>query len=75
MDMAVVSWILNGILGVCMWLLKNTYDDLKEQIKENRTQIARVKDTSMQKEDFTEFKQELWNRLDRFEDSVNAKLL
>ncbi len=75
MDLEAVSLIANVVLGGFMWLLKNTYNDLKEQVKENKQEIERVKDQAMRKEDFKEFKQELWDRLDKFESKVNAKLL
>jgi len=75
MSLDVVSWILNLVLGGGMWLLKNTYEDLKEQVKQNKIDIERVNDRALKKEDFVDFKKELWMRLDRFEDSVNAKLL
>jgi hypothetical protein len=75
MNADILSWVLNLVLGGFMWLLKNAHDDLKEQIKENREDIKKVQETALKKEDFNEFKKELWGRLDRFEDSVNAKLL
>lgn len=71
---SVVSWIINGLLGIAMWLLKSAYSDLKADIKENQLEIAKVRDASMKKQDFNDFKQELWGRLDRFEDSIDAKI-
>lgn len=72
--LSIVSWVVNGLMGVVMYLLRNAYNDLKAEVKENKHEIQRVKEASMKKEDFLDFKQELWNRLDRFEDAVNAKL-
>jgi hypothetical protein len=82
MDSAVtVSWVVNGLLGIAMWLLRNTYLDLKGslqevkgELKEQRAEVAHVKDSTMKKQDFNDFKQELWGRLDRFEDSIDAKI-
>lgn len=66
--------VLNAVLGIGVWLMKTTITDLKEQVKENRDVIDRVKDQYFKKDDFTEFKQELWNRLDRFEQGVRDQL-
>jgi len=74
METNLISWGLNALMGVAMYLLKNAHNDIKEQVKENRDAIARVKEEYFKKEDFREFKDELWGRLDRFEDSVKAQI-
>lgn len=56
--------IINGLMGVIMWFMKSTINELKEQNKENRIEIVNIKDTYTKKHDFTEFKNELWLRLD-----------
>lgn len=66
--------VLNAVLGIGVWLMKTTIEDLKEQVKDNREKIDIVKDQYFKKDDFTEFKQELWNRLDRFEQGVRDQL-
>jgi hypothetical protein len=74
MDLNVVSWIINGLLGVGMYLLKSAHSDIKEQLKENRVEIANLKENKMDKVDFKDFKEELWGRLDRFEDKITAQI-
>lgn len=74
MDPNVVSWILNGLMGVAMYLLKNTHTEIKEQLKENRVELAHLKENKMDKMDFKDFKEELWGRLDRFEDKITAQI-
>ena len=64
MDSSVASWVINGLLGVVMFFMKMTLSDLKDQLKEHKEEINVVKETTTKKEDFQEFKQELWRRLD-----------
>jgi hypothetical protein len=74
MDLSVVvSLVLNGLLGIAVYLFKNSHSDIKEQLKESKIEIAHLKETKMDKMDFREFKEELWKRLDRFEDKLNKE--
>lgn len=75
MNTEILSWILNGVMVVAMALIKLTYTNLKDEVKQNKEDIKRLQEEAFKKADFIEFKKELWGRLDRFEDSVNAKLL
>lgn len=67
-------FIINCLLGVAAWAIKTNLSDLKSEIKTNRIDIEHVKEKYFKREDFTEFKQELWLRLDRFEQDVKAQL-
>lgn len=70
---AVLSWVVNGLLGIIVYLFKNSHSEIKEQLKESKLEIAHLKETKMDKMDFREFKEELWKRLDRFEDKLNKE--
>jgi len=74
METWVVSLIANAVLGLVAWTMKSTISDLKEQIVLNRTDIDHVKEKYFKKEDFQEFKRELWQRLDRFEQDVKDQV-
>lgn len=74
MDFSVVSWAINGLMGVAMYLLRNAHDSLKEEIKQNRIDINLLKENKMDKLDFKEFKEELWGRLERFEDKITEQI-
>lgn len=74
MDLTAVPWIINVLLGIAMYFLKATHTEIKNQIRENRDEISKVREQAVKKEDFKEFKDELWNRLDRFEDSVKTQI-
>ena len=65
---------LNAALGIVGWILRTMIADLKEEVKKNRQDIDSVKDQYFKKADFSEFKQELWDRLDRFEQGVRDQL-
>lgn len=67
-------FIVNCLLGVGGWSMKTMITDLKAEIVKNRVDIDNVKDKYFKKEDFTEFKKELWQRLDRFEQDVKDQL-
>jgi hypothetical protein len=66
--------IINLLLGGVLWFMKQTYADLKEAVKEHKQELDKVKDTYFKKEDFREFKDELWTRLDKMEVSWTSKL-
>lgn len=67
---SILLFALNVIGGVAMWLLKAAYSDLKDQTKDNRTALELLNREAYKKEDFKEFKEELWRRFDE----VNQKI-
>lgn len=67
-------FLLNILLGIAGWAMKSQITDLKAEVVKNRVDIDNVKDKYFKKEDFTEFKKELWQRLDRFEQDVKDQL-
>lgn len=71
---ATAGTIINLLLGGVIWFMKTAYNDVKEQVKEQKQELDRVKDTYFKKEDFREFKDELWTRLDKMEVSWTHKL-
>lgn len=75
MELTTISFALNIVLGIAGWLLKNEHNNTKEDIKEVKaankelkTEVDGIKDRYYKKEDFLEFKKELWARLDRIEE-------
>lgn len=67
-------FLLNILLGIAGWAMKSQITDLKTEVVKNRVDIDNVKDKYFKKEDFTDFKKELWQRLDRFEQDVKDQL-
>lgn len=47
-----------------MFFAKYTVDDLKDKLKVHQEAIDRIRDTYIKREDFREFKEELFVRLD-----------
>ena len=44
--------------------MKNQHDETKDKLKEQAQEISKLRDNTMRKEDFREFKEELYVRLD-----------
>ncbi len=74
MNLEIIGWIVAGVGGVAMWLGKSWLDTIKSDINSLNNEIKYVKEVYFKKEEFREFKQDLWQRLDRFEQIIEAKL-
>lgn len=82
MDLTLVmQFIFNGLLGLVIYLLKQEHATLKIDSKDLwveckliRKELDIVKDKYFKKEDFSEFKKELWARLDRMEDDFTRQI-
>lgn len=61
------GFIINMLLGGVLWFMRESYKDIKERQQKHEEELNKVKDTYFKKEDFREFKEELWTRLDRME--------
>lgn len=72
MDFNIISWVFNGLMGLAVYLLKGVYNDVKEQLKNHQDEINHIKDNYLKKDDFKEFKDELWRRLDKIDHSVET---
>lgn len=66
-------FLINLLWGLAMWGLKQSYGDLKEQSRKNQEAIDGIKEHYFKKEDFKDFKEELWKRFDKLEDRLNEK--
>lgn len=59
----IVLGLVNLVGAGFLWFLKDAYNEMKRRVE-------KLEDTAMKKDDFTEFKRELFSRLDRFEDQL-----
>lgn len=66
MEASYIPYIINVLLGAVLWLMRETIVDLKKRISYLETELKQA----VHKEDFREFKAELFARLDRLEDEV-----
>ena len=78
---SIILLVFNGLLGLVSYLLKLEHKALKDDNKDLwveckliRKELDIVKDKYFKKEDFTEFKKELWARLDRMEDDFTRQI-
>ena len=72
MEPITLSYIFNGVLGVLAYFMKLAHETLKEDNKNLWVEVSNIKEKYFKKEDFLEFKQELWKRFDRSEDDLKA---
>lgn len=73
-DVYVISFIINGLLGVAMYFMKQANDAANERLSKVEGEVSKIKDTTVKKEDFREFKEELWLRFDKMEVAFEKKL-
>lgn len=57
-----------------MYFLQSAYNEIKSQQKEHQKELSVIKDTYFKKEDFRDFRNELWLRLDKMEAAFEAKV-
>ena len=69
-----LSFIFNALLGVIMFFLKQSNDTLKDRLKDVENRTSKIEETTVKKEDFREFKEELWLRLDKMENTFERRL-
>lgn len=74
MTEVIIPFIFNVLLGVIMFFLKKSNDESKEEITRIRNDVDKIKDNTVKKEDFREFKEELWQRLDKMETDFRIQL-
>jgi septation ring formation regulator EzrA len=67
----ILSIILNGALGVAVYFMQIAHTQTKETLQHLREDVEHVKEKYFKKEDFRDFKQELWNRLDKMEEKLS----
>lgn len=73
-DVYIISFIINGLLGVAMYFMKQTNDNTKERLSKVESEVDKIKESTVKKEDFREFKEELWLRFDKMEITFEKKL-
>lgn len=64
MEFSFVSLLVNGLLAAVLFFMKQSNDMQQKDITTLKDQMDRVRDTYFKKEDFREFREELWVRLE-----------
>ena len=70
----VISYIFNVLLGIIMYFMKQNSDGLRDRLAKVEDDVGKVKDTYFKKEEFRDFKDELWVRLDKMEHTFERRL-
>lgn len=73
-SVALLLFALNAVLGLAMYFMKQAHDHTKEQLQEQRKDITHIKDNYFKREEFRDFKDELWTRLDKMENTFERRL-
>lgn len=71
MDIQVVQWIVSGICAVAAWAYGRMIVNLQSDLKEVKKELDRTKETYYRREDFREFKEELFERLRSLEQKID----
>ncbi len=74
MNELIISLIINGLLGVSMYFMKQNNDVVKKQLEDQRQDINHIKENYFKREEFRDFKDELWVRLDKMEHTFERRL-
>lgn len=74
MDSTTFSFLVNALLGVAMFFMKLANDNTKDTIKELKMEIKEVRDSALRREDFHDFRDQLWSRLDKMEVDFSRQL-
>lgn len=74
MNELIISLIINGLLGVSMYFMKQSGDTIKKQLEDQRSDINHIKENYFKREEFRDFKDELWVRLDKMEHTFERRL-
>ena len=70
----IIGWVVSALSALVMLLGKQQMDNQNKRLDSLDAEIKSIKDEYFKKEDFREFKQELWARLDRMESSFESRL-
>lgn len=73
--LAGISLTFNALLGLVMYFMKNANEAQKERIDKIENHVQHLSDTAFKKEDFRDFRDQLWTRLDRMETDFKQQLL
>ena len=57
-----------------MYFMKQSNDATKDQLAEQRADINHIKENYFKREEFHDFKDELWIRLDKMENTFERRL-
>ena len=66
-NITILLAVVDVLFGIALYFMKDAYSRVKEDIKKQQLEIEVLREAAHKKEDFKEFKVELWMRLDKME--------
>ena len=63
----IASFLINALLAVGMYFMQQENQTTKDRLKRLESKQDDLEKTTFKKEDFREFKEELWVRMDKME--------
>ena len=70
MEAELLKWVVFGIMGVSIWFMKRTIDGYDTRLKEQQKEIAEIRRDYLHRDDFKEFKMELWNMFNEIKQDI-----
>lgn len=81
MEIEILKWALIGLLSVSTYLLKRTVDQMDTALKDHKIahaalsiDVQNIKNEYLHKNDFREFKMELWSRFDDLKKDIRDRM-
>jgi hypothetical protein len=75
MDFSVVSLVFNALLGFIMYLMRNTNDTLREDIRNLKERQEHFQENYAKRDEVKELKEDFNRRFDRFESNIKEWLV
>ena len=70
----IVTYILGGLGALVLFFGKLYVENLGNRITTLESTVGKMGDVYLKRDEFKDFKSELWSRLDRMETAVEARL-
>lgn len=74
MDKQVIEWVFTFLMAVLAYFGKSKIDQIEKRLDNLEADSDEIKETYYKKEDFKEFRSELWLRLDRLDQRIDRVL-
>lgn len=71
MELTVLSLVFNGLLSVALYFMKASSDRTQSDITALKVRLEALQKEAHMKEDFNDFKRELWAKLDKLEQKIS----
>jgi hypothetical protein len=70
MEVELLRWLVFGVMGMAIWFLKRTLDEYDTSLRQLQKETAEIKREYLHRDDFREFKTELWNMFNEIKHDI-----